>query len=96
MKLKFEEMRSPEVADLIKKNGMVLLPIGACEEHGRHLPVNTDTKLAYSAAIEAAKKVSDRVPISVLPSVWFGYTVGSIYYMRCAAHLLIWELIRSL
>ena len=76
MKLKFEEMRSPEVADLVKKNGMVLLPIGACEEHGRHLPVNTDTKLAYSAAVEAAEKVSGKVPISVLPPVWFGYTVG--------------------
>jgi creatinine amidohydrolase len=76
MKLKFEEMRSPEVADLVKQNGMVLLPIGACEVHGRHLPVNTDTKLAYSAAIEAAKKVAGRVPISVLPAVWFGYTVG--------------------
>jgi len=76
MKLKFEEMRSPEVGEFIAKDGMVLLPIGACEEHGRHLPVNTDTKLAYSAAIEAAEKVSGKVPISVLPPVWFGYTVG--------------------
>ncbi len=76
MKLKFEEMRSPEVDDFIKKDGMVLVPIGACEEHGRHLPVITDTKMAYQASLDAAKKASEKIPISVLPSIWFGYTVG--------------------
>jgi creatinine amidohydrolase/Fe(II)-dependent formamide hydrolase-like protein len=47
MKINFEDMRSPEVEEFIKKNGIILLPIGACEEHGRHLPVITDTKMAY-------------------------------------------------
>jgi len=76
MKIKFEEMRSPEVGEFIKKNGMVLVPIGACEEHGRHLPIITDTKMAYSASIEAAERLSEKIPISVLPPVWFGYTVS--------------------
>ncbi|MHB8280474.1 MAG: creatininase family protein [Candidatus Humimicrobiaceae bacterium] len=76
MKIKFEEMRSPEVEELINKNGMVIIPIGACEEHGRHLPVNTDTEMAYRAAIDAAQKVKDEVPLAVLPAVWFGYTAG--------------------
>ena len=31
MKIKFEDMRSPEVEELVKKNGMVLVPIGACK-----------------------------------------------------------------
>ena len=78
MKIKFEEMRSPEVGEFIKKNGMVIIPIGACEEHGRHLPIITDTKMAYEASFEAAKKVSDKIPISVLPSIWFGYTVAML------------------
>ena len=76
MKIKFEEMRSPEIGELVKKDGMVLLPIGACEEHGRHLPVITDTKMAYQAALDAAEKVSKKIPLAVLPPVWFGYTVG--------------------
>ncbi len=76
MKIHFDQMRSPEVGELVKKGGVVLVPIGACEVHGRHLPVNTDTVLASSVAIEAAKTISKKIPVAVLPSIWFGYTVG--------------------
>ncbi|MEI7615557.1 MAG: creatininase family protein [Actinomycetota bacterium] len=78
MKINFENMRSPEVAEFAAKGGMVIIPIGACEEHGRHLPVITDTKMAYSAAIDAAQKISGKIPVAVLPAVWFGYTVAML------------------
>ena len=78
MRLKFEELRSPEIGELIEKQGMILLPIGACEEHGRHLPVVTDTSMAYQAALDAAEKVVGKIPIAVLPPVWYGYTVGAL------------------
>ncbi len=74
--IKFEEMRSPQIRKLADDKGMVILPIGACEEHGRHLPVITDTTIAYRTAIDAARIASDRIPLAVLPPVWFGYTVG--------------------
>lgn len=76
MKIQFEEMRSPEVGELVAKKGMVIVPIGACEVHGRHLPVNTDTKMAYQAALDAAEKVAGDIPLAVLPPVWCGYTVS--------------------
>lgn len=76
MNINFEKLRSPEVGELVKQKGMVIIPIGACEEHGRHLPVNTDTEIAYNASIGAAKKVSKEIPLAVTPPVWFGYTVG--------------------
>lgn len=75
MKIRFEEMRSPEVGELVEKRGMVIIPIGACEVHGRHLPLNTDTKMAYQAALDAAERVAGDIPIAVLPPVWCGYTV---------------------
>ncbi len=78
MKIKFDEMRSPEIQELADKNGLVIIPIGACEEHGRHLPVNTDTKMAYEAALEAANIISEKIPVAVLPAVWFGYTVAML------------------
>ena len=78
MKIKFEEMRSPEVDQFIEKDGMILLPIGACEEHGRHLPIITDTKMAYQAALDAAEIVCEKIPVSVLPPIWFGYTVAML------------------
>lgn len=76
MSFKFEELRSPEIGELIENEGVILLPIGACEEHGRHLPVGTDTFMAYQAALDAASQVSGKIPIAVLPPLWYGYTVG--------------------
>jgi creatinine amidohydrolase len=78
MNIKFEQMRSPEIEDFAKNKGVVLIPIGACEEHGRHLPVITDTEMAYRASIDAANKIKDEIPVSVLPAVWFGYTVAML------------------
>ncbi len=78
MNIQFEELRSPEIGELIEKEGVILLPIGACEEHGRHLPVGTDTFMAFQAALEAAERISGKVPIAVLPPVWFGYSVGML------------------
>jgi len=69
-------MRSPEIEQFINDGGMVIVPIGACEVHGRHLPVITDTEMAYSAAVDAARKISGKIPVSVLPAVWFGYSVS--------------------
>ena len=75
--VKFEEMRSPEIGKLAEQKGIVLVPIGACEEHGRHLPVVTDTKMAYQAALDAAEQaVETGTPAAVLPPVYFGYTVA--------------------
>lgn len=103
MKLKFEEMSSPEIGDFIKKGGMVLVPIGACEEHGRHLPVITDTKMAYQASFDAVKKLSKKIPISLIPPIWFGYSVwklkkwpGTITIKPKILIDLLYEICRSL
>ena len=37
------ECRSNEVAAMDKKNTIVVLPVAAHEQHGKHLPVGTDT-----------------------------------------------------
>jgi creatinine amidohydrolase len=76
MKIRFEELRSPEVGELVERKGLVILPIGACEEHGRHLPVSTDTTMVYRAALDAAERAAGKVPLAVLPPVWFGYTMA--------------------
>ncbi|RPH38620.1 MAG: creatininase, partial [Burkholderiales bacterium] len=37
-------------------SGLVLLPCGATEQHGPHLPVNTDTVIADRVCLEAASR----------------------------------------
>jgi creatinine amidohydrolase len=51
--------------------GLVLLPCGATEQHGPHLPVNTDTVIAERVCLEAAT----RSGVLVLPAL--AYTVSS-------------------
>ena len=42
-----------EIEALDKRDGVVILPIGAIEQHGHHLPVITDT-LIVTRVLEAA------------------------------------------
>jgi creatinine amidohydrolase len=40
------EMKWPEFATLVKKVNFAILPVGAIEQHGPHLPLNTDVLIA--------------------------------------------------
>ncbi|MEP0871968.1 creatininase family protein [Trichocoleus desertorum AS-A10] len=51
---------------------MVILPIGATEQHGLHLPVGVDT----FSAIAVAHGVSSQTGIPVLPALAYGCSLG--------------------
>ncbi len=58
-----DELAWPDVAELREKNGgLLLLPLGATEQHGPHLPIQTDTLLATAACAYASAKTG--VPIA--------------------------------
>ncbi|HWC93546.1 MAG TPA: creatininase family protein, partial [Pseudolabrys sp.] len=40
------ELSSPEVGKLLRESSILCLPIGSIEQHGPHLPLNTDAVLA--------------------------------------------------
>ena len=57
-----ENLPWPEIAALRGVNGgMLLLPLGATEQHGPHLPINTDTLIAESVCWYASAKTN--VPV---------------------------------
>jgi len=55
MKL-LEEMSWPQIEAGLSETRTVILPVGATEEHGPHLPIFTDTIQAMEVAREAAKR----------------------------------------
>lgn len=59
-----------DVQEWLKETDVVLVPIGSCEQHGRHLPVSVDGLAALQAVQRAAKKAN--VPHT--PLIWFGYS----------------------
>ncbi|MBN1881839.1 MAG: creatininase family protein [Deltaproteobacteria bacterium] len=52
----------------LKKTRTVIIPLGAVEEHGPHLPMNTDILHAYVIA----KKTSENIDVFVAPPIYFG------------------------
>ena len=49
------DLASPDVADMIGRKGMVVMPFGSVEQHGPHLPCGTDTMAADLVAAELAE-----------------------------------------
>jgi len=62
-------MKSPEVAAL-SKDVPVVIPVAALEQHGRHLPVFTDSLLCGEIARRAEERLRDRVLFT--PLLWLG------------------------
>jgi creatinine amidohydrolase len=66
--LLFEEMTWPEVRDAAARGLPLVLPVGATEQHGPHLPLNTDCLIP----VGIAREVAARVPLVIGPPVRFG------------------------
>lgn len=67
----WEEMKWPEVAEKLKVMDTAILPCGAIEQHGPHLPVDVDHFDAYYMAKEIARRCSGVKPF-VLPPIPYG------------------------
>ena len=67
---KVQELTRFEMAELINENCYAILPVGATEQHGPHLPIGTDVYLAEYVA----KKLSERIDSVIFPSLNFGYS----------------------
>ena len=65
------ELTWPEIEERVKAVDVALLPVGSIEQHGPHLPVDTDAFDAEYLARRIAEACSDPKPL-VLPLVPYG------------------------
>ncbi|HNV70593.1 MAG TPA: creatininase family protein [Candidatus Ozemobacteraceae bacterium] len=65
-----EHMNTVDLNHHLNAGGLVFLPVGTLEPHGRHLPVGTDTICAREVAVELAKRLSG----IVAPPLGYGLT----------------------
>lgn len=58
-----------QLGELAARHATVLVPVGATEQHGPHLPIDTDTFLAEHFALRCAERVED---VLVAPAIPWG------------------------
>ena len=80
MKRYLAHMTSPEIAALDKQNGVVVLPIGAIEQHGPHLPLITDALIATGGLDATLAQLPDEVCVWALPPQVYGKSNEHINY----------------
>jgi creatinine amidohydrolase len=68
---RLDELREPDVADLISSSSIIVQPLGAIEQHGPHLPFNTDLLIAERVAAAAVERVGADLDVWLLPSLAF-------------------------
>lgn len=94
--LLWEFMTVKEMRSALKKTRTVILPIGVIEQHGYHLPLNTDVYNTY----ELAKLASEKTGCLVAPPLTYtfsgGTLPGTININPQVVSLLIIEVCRSL
>ena len=61
-----------EIGQAAADGRLAILPVGATEQHGSHLPTGTDTLLADQVALRAAERTGD----IVLPALAYGCSLG--------------------
>ena len=73
-----ENLTWPEVKRLRPANKVVVLPLGSFEQHGRHLPLTTDTDIVTAVArgVEAAR----REKVLCLPTLWPGHSTHHLFF----------------
>jgi creatinine amidohydrolase len=71
--VEWARLTAPDIRAVAERgNALAVLPVGALEQHGPHLPVITDSLIASELALRAARLASDTESVLVLPAVWSG------------------------
>jgi creatinine amidohydrolase len=65
-------LRSPDFATLDAARTVAVLPMGATEQHGPHLPLNVDQLLVEAMVSGAVQRLPQNSPVLVLPTLSVG------------------------
>ena len=70
--VELERLNDTAARALIARRPVVILPIGAVESHGEHLPAGTDNILARRLCVALIERIAGRTPVMLLPIIPFG------------------------
>ena len=79
MSFYFGEKTWEEIDEYRKKNALVILPVGTTEEHGSHLPVETDAIIATEFGRVLGEVCEEKgIPALVMRTIYYGFSMGIV------------------
>ncbi|MFQ5846702.1 MAG: creatininase family protein [Candidatus Methylomirabilales bacterium] len=98
----FLDLSYVDVAEYLKQNDTVLIPIGSCEKHGAHVPLGTDSFIT----IRMTEMAAERADVLYAPLVPIGYSphhmgevdqgTGTLTFSGETYNRILYEIARSL
>lgn len=70
--VRWDRMTAPALVKAAREKTVVIIPLGATEQHGPHLPTQVDWRLAYEVSLRAARLMQGRQRALVTPAIPFG------------------------
>ena len=65
------DLRGPDVASRVTSRSIFVQPMGAIEQHGPHLPLNTDEVIATAVAEATLERVGEELDVWLLPTLTY-------------------------
>src|SRR4029450_10702893 len=70
--VRWDRLTAPAIRDAVKDKTVVIVPLGATEQHGPHLPTQVDWRSAYEISLRAARLMAGRQRALVTRAIPFG------------------------
>jgi creatinine amidohydrolase len=59
----------------LDKKSLLILPVGTTEEHGPHMPVDADARIAEAYGKSLAEALSPEMPLLLMDTIRYGYSM---------------------
>lgn len=87
----WEELTAGELVQAAESNALVLVPVGALEQHGPHLATGVDELLATETCRRLAERLSSNRRVIITPALWCGLSehhmrFGGTFTVRLATY----------
>lgn len=99
---RLDELTAPEVGRRLSTDSIIIIPLGAVEQHGPHLPVNTDLVVATAAAEAVVERVGQREDVWLLPPLAYtksnehAWSAGTVWLSATTLLAVLDDIGRSL
>lgn len=82
----WHEMKSADFARVDPERWVALLPVGAVEQHGPHLPVMVDACINQGIVARMLELKPETLPVTVLPMTWVGRSEEHVDFPGTLTH----------